>query len=174
MPVRFLLVCVTHPKYQSIIKWLSYYLEANGKAFLGEAARDGECRGARMTERASAYHCTTCKRGPSIFLGDFRVGLSPFLCKEMEEVVRGFDALLCPTTPTPAPDDLSGTGDPAFQKPWTNCGFPSITIPSGLSESSLPLGVQLASGPFADAPLLATAHWCEHVLGVDLRPPQMG
>ena len=94
--------------------------------------------------------------------------------KEMEEVVRGFDALLCPTTPTPAPDDLSGTGDPAFQKPWTNCGFPSITIPSGLSESSLPLGVQLASGPFADAPLLATAHWCEQVLGVDLRPPQVG
>ena len=91
--------------------------------------------------------------------------------KEMEEVVRGFDALLCPTTPTPAPVDLTGTGDPAFQKPWTNCGYPSITIPSGLSESRLPMGIQLASRPFAEASLLASAHWCEKVLGMDLRPP---
>ena len=26
MPVRLLLVCVTHPEHQSIIKWLSHYL----------------------------------------------------------------------------------------------------------------------------------------------------
>ena len=90
--------------------------------------------------------------------------------QDMEEVARSFDALLCPTTATPAPGDLTGTGDPAFQKPWTNCGFPSITIPSGLSESGLPLGVQLASAPFAEELLLATAHWCEQVLGMDLRP----
>jgi len=29
----------------------------------------------------------------------------------------------------------------------------------------LPLGIQLASGPFTEAPLLAAAAWCEDVLG---------
>ena len=91
----------------------------------------------------------------------------------MERVVAEFDAVLSPTTAAPAPIDPNGTGDPAFQKPWTNCGFPSISIPSGLSRSGLPLGIQLASAPFAEGLLLATAHWCEGVLGLNLRPPEI-
>ncbi len=42
MPVCFLLVGVAHPQRQSIIEWFSYYLEANGKALLSEAAWDGK------------------------------------------------------------------------------------------------------------------------------------
>ena len=90
--------------------------------------------------------------------------------KEMERAVAGYDVLLTPTTLGPPPD-LRTTGDPVFQTPWTTCGFPSITIPSGLSASGLPLGIQLASGPLAEAKLLSAAAWCESALGVSLRPP---
>ena len=91
--------------------------------------------------------------------------------RQMEAAVERFDALLTPSTPAPAPRDLSTTGPPIFQTPWTTCGFPAISIPSGLSRSGLPFGIQLASAPFAEGALLSTARWCEQVLDVSLTPP---
>lgn len=91
--------------------------------------------------------------------------------QEMAEAIRGFDVLLTPTTTSTAPRDLTTTGDPVFQSPWTSCGFPTITVPSGLGNSGLPLGIQLAAPPFAEERLLAAAHWCQEALGVRLRPP---
>ena len=94
--------------------------------------------------------------------------------REMEELARRWDLLLTPTTPTPAPRDLSTTGDPVFQSPWTSCGLPTITIPSGISASTgLPLGTQLAAPPFEEARLLAGAKWCEGVLGLRLLTPDL-
>ena len=93
--------------------------------------------------------------------------------REMDELARGWDLLLTPTTPTPAPRDLTTTGDPVFQSPWTSCGLPTITIPSGISSSTgLPLGTQLAAPPFEEARLLAGAKWCEDVLNLRLVPPE--
>ena len=89
---------------------------------------------------------------------------------EIAEVARGFDALLTPSTPAEAPRDLNTTGDPVFQAPWTSAGLPTITLPSGLSASGLPLGVQLAGQPFREGSLLAVARWCESALGVELWP----
>ena len=91
--------------------------------------------------------------------------------RDMREAMRGFDALLTPSTTSAAPRDLTTTGDPVFQTPWTTCGFPAISVPSGLSRSGLPLGIQLASAPFQEETLLATAHWCEKVLDLNLSPP---
>jgi Asp-tRNA(Asn)/Glu-tRNA(Gln) amidotransferase A subunit family amidase len=89
----------------------------------------------------------------------------------MDGALRGLDVLLVPSTPTAAPADLTTTGDPAFQSPWTSCGFPTISLPSGLTESGMPLGVQLVAGAFEEEALLAAASWCEGVLDVDLMPP---
>ena len=94
--------------------------------------------------------------------------------REMEEAASGFDVLVTPATPSPAPRDLSTTGPPMFQSPWTTCGFPAISIPSGLSTSGLPLGIQLVSGPFEEEKLLAASRWCEQVLDVRLTPPVAG
>lgn len=91
--------------------------------------------------------------------------------QEMASIANRVDALLTPTTPAPAPGDLNTTGDPVFQAPWTSSGLPTITIPSGLSQSGLPLGVQLEGAPFREDKLLATARWCEVVLGMDMVPP---
>ena len=80
------------------------------------------------------------------------------------------DALLTPTASGPAPRDLTQTGDTRFQSPWSYTGFPSITIPMGLSSNGLPLGAQLACLPFQEAKLLGVARWAEQVLGVALNP----
>lgn len=90
---------------------------------------------------------------------------------ELEETIRGYDVLVTPTTATPAPRDLTTTGPAMFQSPWTASGFPTITLPSGLSESGLPLGIQLGAAPFDESTLLAVARWCEQALEVSLTPP---
>ena len=92
-------------------------------------------------------------------------------CSDMEPLLHRADAMLTPTITGPAPHGLSSTGNPVMQGPWTIMGVPSISLPSGLSQSRLPLAVQLAGPPKAEDRLLAVARWCESVLKVDLRPP---
>ena len=91
--------------------------------------------------------------------------------REVAALASQFDALLTPSTPEPAPRDLTTTGDASFQAPWTTAGLPAISIPSGLSASGLPFGIQLVAAPFAESGLLSAAAWCEDVLGVSLEPP---
>ena len=86
--------------------------------------------------------------------------------------LAGVDVALMPATPAPAPRDLSTTGDAVFQAPWTSSGLPTIVIPSGMSESGLPLAVQLAGQPFQEGRLLGAARWCERVLQTGLWPPE--
>jgi aspartyl-tRNA(Asn)/glutamyl-tRNA(Gln) amidotransferase subunit A len=84
--------------------------------------------------------------------------------REMAPLLSRYDVLLTPTTPAPAPQGMA-TGDPQFQTPWSLSGLPSITVPCGLTQSALPLGIQLVSGNFTEASLLSAAAWCEDILG---------
>ena len=90
---------------------------------------------------------------------------------DMEQLSQQCDVLLTPAAPSPPQADVTNTGDPAFQGPWTSCGLPAISLPSGIAESGLPLGIQLVASPFAEARLLGAAAWCENALGVELMPP---
>jgi aspartyl-tRNA(Asn)/glutamyl-tRNA(Gln) amidotransferase subunit A len=94
--------------------------------------------------------------------------------EQMLTLLEGVDVVLSPSTPSPAPEGLGTTGDPVFQSPWTTCGLPALTIPSGLSASGLPMGIQLAAKPFDEETLLSVGHWCEQVLGVTLKPQIAG
>ena len=91
--------------------------------------------------------------------------------RDVIEMVKQVDVVLTPATPAPAPQGLDTTGDPAFQVPWTSSGLPTIVLPSGLSQSGLPLAVQLAGLPLKEGRLLGAARWCETVLGANLSPP---
>ncbi|MDA0262700.1 MAG: amidase [Chloroflexi bacterium] len=91
--------------------------------------------------------------------------------QDMVRMVGQVDAVMTPTTPAPAPKDRNTTGDASFQSPWTSCGLPTVTIPSGLSKDGMPLGVQFGGLPFEEGSLLGVAKWCETVLGVQLSPP---
>ena len=90
---------------------------------------------------------------------------------DMAHAAAQVDVLLTPSTPTPALPDLTNTGNSMFQGPWTSCGVPAITLPSGLSANGMPMGIQLASSHFQESRLLSAARWCESVLDVTLSPP---
>ena len=90
---------------------------------------------------------------------------------DMKALAEQADVLLTPSTPTAPLADLTNTGDTRFQGPWTSCGLPTITLPAGLAESGLPMGIQLIAPPFEEARLLAIARWCEKVIDIQLTPP---
>ena len=89
--------------------------------------------------------------------------------RDLSDAMRPFDVVLTPTTPAAAPRDLTTTGPPMFQTPFTFGGFPAITIPSGLDADGIPLGAQLAAAHWRDARLLSVAAWAEEALGEDAR-----
>lgn len=89
---------------------------------------------------------------------------------EIQTAFADLDLLLTPATLTPAPKDLTTTGDPAFNAPWSYAGLPTVVLPAGCSQEGMPVGVQLAGRPFAESDLLAGAAWCEARLGWDKTP----
>ena len=91
--------------------------------------------------------------------------------QDMSAMLNGVDVVMTPATPAPAPEDLSTTGDPAFQVPWTSAGLPTVVVPSGISESGLPVAVQFGAPLLQEGRLLGVARWCERALGVSLSPP---
>ena len=53
----------------------------------------------------------------------------------------------------------------------TICGCPAISIPCGLSERGLPIGIQLIGRPYHETDLLSVAAWCEAALESGLKLP---
>lgn len=74
--------------------------------------------------------------------------------RDVNRVLSGFDALLCPSAPGEAPPG-AGTGDPVFQVTWTLLGVPCLNLPVAAGPGGLPLGVQLVGRRFDDAGLLS-------------------
>ncbi len=84
-----------------------------------------------------------------------------------------YDALLLPSVPD-EPPAIETTGDASLLSPFSLAGTPTITLPSGVTKSQLPLGIQLVGHPGRDDALLSTAEWCEDHLGRGLPPPRIG
>ena len=78
---------------------------------------------------------------------------------EVLRAIDGFDAILTPAAPGPAPAGLAKTGDPVFNGLWTYLGMPAITLPLLANAAGHPMGVQLVARRRADAALLTTARW---------------
>lgn len=90
--------------------------------------------------------------------------------RDIAEILRGFDAILTPSTPSAAPAGLDSTGDPVFNNPWSMSGNPVAGLPSGLSAAGLPIAIQLVGAAFGEARLLGLARWCEDVLRFEHAP----
>jgi Asp-tRNA(Asn)/Glu-tRNA(Gln) amidotransferase A subunit family amidase len=127
--------------------------------FDGEAARSH----ARWFPRfRDLYHPKTVEmleRGqaiPEAELDQARGALPRFrrqLLSLMDE--QGIDLWLAPGATGPAPEGLTSTGDPVMSIPWTQAGFPTLTLPAGRAANGLPLGLQLAARFDRDEALLA-------------------
>jgi aspartyl-tRNA(Asn)/glutamyl-tRNA(Gln) amidotransferase subunit A len=92
------------------------------------------------------------------------------ILKDLLNLLKDFDCFITPSTLDTAPHGLNWTGNSAFNAPWSLSGLPSITVPSGLAENGLPLGLQLIGHPFKEKELLNLGSWCEAVLGFNHLP----
>jgi amidase len=92
------------------------------------------------------------------------------LREAMSERLDTVDCLLLPTAPGVAPASLETTGPGIFCGPASFTGLPSISLPSGLSPSGLPLSVQLIGPYLGESKLLNAAAWAESVLNFHAHP----
>jgi aspartyl-tRNA(Asn)/glutamyl-tRNA(Gln) amidotransferase subunit A len=90
------------------------------------------------------------------------------LRREWLAVLREHDLILSPTTLIPAPPRDGQDAVAAAQRLTTNTapfnltGLPAISIPCGFTRGGLPIGLQLAAGPWREGLLLRVARAYEH------------
>jgi Asp-tRNA(Asn)/Glu-tRNA(Gln) amidotransferase A subunit family amidase len=91
---------------------------------------------------------------------------------ESAALMQGCDALLSVPASGEALAGHTDTGDARFCAPWSLTGAPAISLPSGWSESGLPLGLQVVGaydGMGGDMKLLRTASRIESMLRFEPR-----
>ena len=130
---------------------------------LYEGARNLRALQDRDRSRLSEVLNAALDEGRALADADYLAALA-----ERERMRNAFDAwqrsctaIVTPPAPAAAPAGLASTGDPACCTLWTLLGVPAITLPIGMGETGLPLGMQLAAHAGGDAGLLAVAAWCE-------------
>ena len=80
--------------------------------------------------------------------------------KRLEQFFESYDFLITPTTPIPAPtieghDAVEQAGRlTRFTAPFNLAGLPALSLPCGLTEQGLPVGLQIVSRAWADAKVL--------------------
>lgn len=79
-------------------------------------------------------------------------------------LLAGYDAVLGPAAPGPAPTGLTATGDPVLSRPWQALGLPAVGVPGARDAAGLPLGLQLVGPARGEAGLLATGCWVAEAL----------
>jgi aspartyl-tRNA(Asn)/glutamyl-tRNA(Gln) amidotransferase subunit A len=98
--------------------------------------------------------------------------------RDFDRVFKTCDALLTPTTPTPAFCVGEKTDDPMqmylsdlFTISANLAGIPGISVPCGYSASGLPIGVQFLAGHFQEGRLLQIASAYEKQANIEKRRP---
>jgi aspartyl-tRNA(Asn)/glutamyl-tRNA(Gln) amidotransferase subunit A len=99
--------------------------------------------------------------------------------------VAGVDAVIAPVAPVAAPtiaeSDVGNSPDAEaviqrltrFTRPVNYLGLPSLAIPSGFTQSGLPVGMQLVGRPFDEATLLRIGAAFQRATDFHARAPQL-
>ena len=97
---------------------------------------------------------------------------------------RAHDLLLCPTAPVTSwplaeayPRVIGGKpagprGHAAFTPLFNYCGVPACSVPCGLADNGLPVGLQIVGERYSDALVLALAATIERTGAVDFSRPR--
>lgn len=151
----------------------------------------------QMTQAdASAYHRQRLAEHPEWFGEDVRERLragaaltapeyalvrrtQSELKRALEGLFEKYDILILPTTPIPAPE-IDGTQAieaarqlTRFTAPFNLTGVPALTVPSGSTQSGLPIGLQIVSKPWAEAKLLQAGQAFEQATEWHTRHPDL-
>jgi aspartyl-tRNA(Asn)/glutamyl-tRNA(Gln) amidotransferase subunit A len=99
------------------------------------------------------------------------------IIRDYEAAFADFDVLVSPTSPTTAfpigakvDDPLAMYLNDVFTIPANLSGMPAISIPSGLDDKGLPVGLQLTTPVLREDLLLRAAFALEQAIGFDARP----
>lgn len=90
------------------------------------------------------------------------------LINEFNELFQNYDVLVMPTAPTPAFGIGENADDPVkmymadiMTVPASLAGLPALSVPAGVNDEGLPIGVQLIGPAKSDATLIALAQTME-------------
>jgi len=91
------------------------------------------------------------------------------IARDFLEAFRDVDAIVTPTTPTPAFKLGEKSGDPLsmyladiFTVTASLAGIPGLSVPCGESSTGLPIGLQILGRHFEEGTILRLAHALEH------------
>lgn len=100
--------------------------------------------------------------------------------KDFEDVFENYDVIIGPTTPTPAfkigektKDPLTMYANDILTIPVNLAGVPGISVPCGLSEAGLPLGLQIIGKHFDESTVYRVAHAFEQATDHHTKKPQL-
>jgi aspartyl-tRNA(Asn)/glutamyl-tRNA(Gln) amidotransferase subunit A len=175
----------------------AYYLIAPSEASSNLARYDGVRYGLRV-EGGDSVEMMSRTRGAGfgpevkrrIMLGTYALSAGYYdayygqaqkvrtlIIRDYERAFASFDVLVSPTSPTTAFRIGERTDDPlamylsdVFTIPANLAGVPAISLPSGLDETGLPVGLQLTAPILGEPLLLRVADALERELGFDARP----
>jgi Asp-tRNA(Asn)/Glu-tRNA(Gln) amidotransferase A subunit family amidase len=85
-------------------------------------------------------------------------------CAAFDAALSDVDVVLTYSASGAAPEGLSSTGDPRFNRLWTLLGVPCVNVPADVADGGLPVGVQLVARFGEDATALAAARFLEDTL----------
>ena len=103
--------------------------------------------------------------------------------RELRALLEEVDLLAGPASPVTAPEILAGrvlAGEQElstvaaltqYTRPYNIAGNPAISLPCGFSAAGMPIGLQLAGRPFADATVLRAAYAYEQATDWHTRRP---
>jgi aspartyl-tRNA(Asn)/glutamyl-tRNA(Gln) amidotransferase subunit A len=175
----------------------AYYLIAPSEASSNLARYDGVRYGLRVPGSDSVEMMTKTRGagfGPEvkrrIMLGTYALSAGYYeayygqaqkvrtlIIRDYEAAFANFDVLVSPTSPTTAfpigakvDDPLAMYLNDVFTIPANLSGMPAISIPSGLDEKGLPVGLQLTTPVLREDLLLRAAFALEQAIGFDARP----
>jgi aspartyl-tRNA(Asn)/glutamyl-tRNA(Gln) amidotransferase subunit A len=100
--------------------------------------------------------------------------------EDFEKAFKEVDAIVTPTSPTPAFKFGEKTADPltmylsdVFTIPVNLAGLPGISVPCGFTKENLPVGLQIIGKPFEEATILRIANVYEKEAGWYKRVPEI-
>ncbi len=176
----------------------AYYLIAPAEASSNLARYDGVRYGLRVdAEDATSMMARTRSQGfgaevkRRIMLGTYALSAGYYeafygtalkvrtlVARDFASAFERFHILASPTSPTTAfrlgekvDDPLSMYLSDLCTIPANLAGIPAVSIPVGLDEDGLPIGIQLMAPVLHEPRLLAVAHLLERAAGIDALPP---
>jgi aspartyl-tRNA(Asn)/glutamyl-tRNA(Gln) amidotransferase subunit A len=154
--------------YRSLLNIILYEFNLH----LGEVYRNTDDK-TQFGERVRA----NLAEGVNITIEAYEKALAdrPQQVTQIKQAFEKVDALLTPTMPTVAPllsaDVSTYNRGRQFTLPFNFAGLPSISVPCGLDQSGLPMGLQIIGDHLTEALILRIAHEFEAAAGFkSLRP----